>query len=108
MLIKIPRSWEISEREATPEQIYLNRRRFIKTLGLAAIFLLTALNESRGAATTLSGWHRVSAAVLDDTKSIYPAKRNEKFGLDRPLTDEWATAHYNNFYELTSTIFFPR
>lgn len=89
MLIKIPRGWEISEREAAPEQIYLNRRRFIKALGLA------------GAATLLRR-DRLAAAAFGDTKSIYPAKRNEKFVLDRPLTEEWVTAHYNNFYEFTT------
>src|SRR3970282_1838249 len=29
----------------------------------------------------------------------YPIKRNEKFVLDRPLTDEKINANYNNFYE---------
>ena len=92
MLIKIPRGWKIPEREATPEEFYLSRRQFIKKLGWGGI----------GAAMTLSGWDRAMAARRDNAKSIYPAKRNEKFVLDRPLTDEWATAHYNNFYEFTT------
>jgi sulfoxide reductase catalytic subunit YedY len=89
MLIKIPQGWEIPEREATPEAFYLNRRQFFKKFGLMSI----------GAAVALPGWNRVAAIAGNDVKSIYPAKRNEKFVLDRPLTDEWATAHYNNFYE---------
>jgi len=29
MLIRIPKPWEIPEREAAPERIYRNRRRFL-------------------------------------------------------------------------------
>lgn len=89
MLIKILRGWEIPEREATPEEFYLNRRQFIKRLGM-------------GAALALTGWGNAAAANRWVDQKIYPAQRNEKFVLDRPLTDEWATAHYNNFYEFTT------
>jgi sulfoxide reductase catalytic subunit YedY len=94
MLIKIHRGWEIPEREATPEEIYLNRRQFIKKLGFAGI----------GAVTVLSGMEHAVAGINDGGKgsNIYPAKRNPKYVLDRPITDEWATAHYNNFYEFTT------
>ena len=34
---------------------------------------------------------------------LYPAKRNEKYTLDRPITDEKINAHYNNFYEFNSS-----
>ena len=33
---------------------------------------------------------------------FFPAKRNEEFKLDRPLTDEMAAARYNNFYEFST------
>jgi sulfoxide reductase catalytic subunit YedY len=95
MLIKTLRGWEIPERDATPEEIFTNRRQFIKTMGLAGI----------GTAISLSGWDRAAAAMLNPrggNDQIYPAKRNPKYVLDRPLTDEWATAHYNNFYEFTT------
>ena len=35
----------------------------------------------------------------DPTRDLYPAKRNEKYVLDRPLTDEKINGNYNNFYE---------
>lgn len=92
MLIKILRGWEMPEREATPEEFYLSRRQFIKKVGLSGI----------GTALALTGWGSAEAASRQEDKRIYPAKRNEKFVLDRPLTDEWATAHYNNFYEFTT------
>ena len=34
---------------------------------------------------------------------IHPAKRNEKFTLDRPVTDESINTTYNNFYEFGSS-----
>src|SRR5262245_43595176 len=78
MLIRIPKRWEMAEREATPESVYLNRRELILGAGF-----LGAEALARGA----------------ETKSLYPAKRNEAFKLDRQVTEEWAATGYNNFYE---------
>jgi len=77
MLIRIPRGWEIPEREATPESVYLNRRQ-----------LLTA-----------AGFLGVGRLLSASTAGPYPAKRNPQFTLDRPITEEWAATAYNNFYE---------
>lgn len=81
MLIKIPKGWEIPERDATPESTYMNRRQL-----LAAAGFLSAGTLLQGA-TSGSG--------------LYPAKRNDKFTLDRPVTPEAAAEGYNNFYEFT-------
>ena len=35
----------------------------------------------------------------DPSADLYPAKRNETYTLDRPITDEAINGHYNNFYE---------
>ena len=78
MLIRIPRGWEIPEREATPESAYLNRRQLLAAAGFLGVEGLLA------AATPASP---------------YPAKRNPQFTLDRPITEEWAATSYNNFYE---------
>ena len=79
MLIKIPKGWEIPERDATPEHVYLNRRHILKAAGFLGVQgLIAAATES---------------------KSLYPAKRNPEFKLDRPITEEWAATGYNNFYE---------
>lgn len=37
------------------------------------------------------------------TSHLYPAGRNEKYKLDRPLTGELVAAKYNNFYEFSSS-----
>jgi methionine sulfoxide reductase catalytic subunit len=39
------------------------------------------------------------ADAPDPTADLYPTKRNEKYALDRPITDEKINGHYNNFYE---------
>ena len=36
MLIRLRRGWEIPELLATPEDVYLNRRKFLQTLGITS------------------------------------------------------------------------
>ena len=43
------------------------------------------------------------AKLPDPTADLYPAKRNEKYVLDRPITDEKINDNYNNFYEFNSS-----
>ena len=82
--LKIPKGWEIPEREATSEHVFLNRRKFLTAMGI----------------TTL-GATGLFPRSLTAANSLYPAKRNLRHELDRPITTEWHTAHYNNFYEFT-------
>ncbi len=91
--IIIPPGWKIPEQQATPEDIYLDRRRFIRQLGYSGLGLWGLLSG-------LSG-RGLSAASGPQTSGIYPAPRNAKFTLDRPLTAEQVAATYNNFYEFT-------
>ena len=88
------RGWEIPERLATPEHLVFNRRKFLAA-GASALAL------APGAALA----QRVTdlANLPDPSASLYPAKRNEKYKLDRPITDEKINAHYNNFYEFNSS-----
>ncbi len=84
------RGWEIPERLATPEHLVFNRRSVL--VGGAAALALTPR-------TALA--QRVSdlAKLADPTANLYPAKRNEKYKLDRPITAEKINDNYNNFYE---------
>jgi methionine sulfoxide reductase catalytic subunit len=86
------RSWDIPERLATPESVFLNRRAFLGgAVGAAAM----ALSSDPAGAQRL-------ADLPDPTRDLYPAKRNEVFALDRPITDETVNTTYNNFYEFGS------
>jgi methionine sulfoxide reductase catalytic subunit len=86
------RGWEIPESCATPEHLFLNRRAFLAATGAAAISLSPELALAQ----------RV-ADLPDPTVNLYPVKRNEKYVLDRPITDEKINTNYNNFYEFSST-----
>jgi sulfoxide reductase catalytic subunit YedY len=74
------KGWEIPEREATPEALFLSRRSLMRGAGtIAAMAVLP------------QGAHADAGP--------YPAARNETYKLDRPLTPENVASRYNNFYE---------
>jgi sulfoxide reductase catalytic subunit YedY len=87
MLIRRRRGWELPESAATDEAVYLDRRRLMQ--GLAAGPIL--------ASGLLSG--RAALADADPSAALYPATKNPKYTLDRPVTPEKDATTYNNFYE---------
>ena len=91
MLIKQNKIWEIPGLVETPESIFFNRRQIMQAAGLGAI--------STGLASVIPS---SAYAAADPTADLYPAKRNESFKLDRPLTPEDIASKYNNFYEFGS------
>ena len=91
------RGWEIPESLATPEHLFFDRRAFLAATG-ATIAGAAALSLAPGAARA----QRISD-LPDPTAGLYPAKRNEKYVLDRPVTEEKINTSYNNFYEFGST-----
>jgi len=102
--IKIPKAWEIAERNATHEDVYLNRRQFIKKLGYTGLgawgLAMGCLNNSPEAgAQDTSGEVRRS---IPRPSPPYPASGNSKYNVDRPITTEEVAASYNNFYEFTT------
>jgi sulfoxide reductase catalytic subunit YedY len=85
MLIKRSRGWELGENQATPEGVYLQRRSLVKAMGLGAASLaLPAI---------------AFAQDKDPSAALYPAKRNDKYGVPAPMTAEKLATTYNNFYE---------
>jgi len=84
------RSWELPEREATPEAVFFNRRSVLAGLGIA------------GASIAGAGLPRPAFAEEDPNAGRYPAPRNEAYTLDREITPENVTSIYNNFYEFGS------
>lgn len=104
MLIKRRRAWDIPERDATPEDAYWSRRRFIR--GGAAIATGGVLASGMLGGGVLAGVSRALAATGDGEASpwadLYPVDRNAAFTVERPLTDRRVAATYNNFYEFGS------
>ncbi len=96
--IKIPKEWEIPENQATSESDYINRRKFIKNLGLA------------GAGTLLFSGSNACAQERGVEKQLVPyraqklaAENNAAFTVKRQMTDETVAATYNNYYEFTTS-----
>jgi methionine sulfoxide reductase catalytic subunit len=87
MLIKRTRGWELPERAATREGLYLNRREIVTAMGLGGITLAAP---------------GLALAQDDPTAAKYPAPRNDKFGTPGPITTEKLATTYNNFYEFDS------
>jgi sulfoxide reductase catalytic subunit YedY len=97
MFIKRRRGWEIPESQATPEAVYLDRRRLVKAMALGPII------AGAGGAALLGGTRAVAAAAADPSAGLYPFARNDKYVLDRPISDERLATTYNNFYEFGSS-----
>lgn len=103
VLIRVFKSWQLPEAAATPEAVFLNRRRFLKgaiatSIGGAVLPLLGCQRQASTAASPVEG-----------TRSLQ-VSRNPGFDLDaagqlgdRPLTNELLAATYNNFYEYGSS-----
>jgi len=88
-------SWQLPERDATPEGVYLNRRRLLQ--GVAGAGLGAALAPLAGCGR--SGSDAELRSTLQQpplsAQKAPPAFQN----LDRPTTDEILAGQYNNFYE---------
>ncbi len=90
MFIRHKKRWEIPESDATPEAAFFARRNLLKA-GAAAVAV-----EALGVPPLFA-----AGEAPDPTASLYPAKRNDAYKLDRPLTPESVNQHYNNFYEFS-------
>ena len=89
------RGWEIPEAHATPESVFLNRRTFMASAGVAAT--AGGIGAFGFGSSVMSA---ASAVAADEVLSgLLPAKKNEKYVLDRALTPEKTNENYNNFYE---------
>ena len=98
-LIRIAKSWEIPESQVTPEAAFFNRRRFLKTLigaGIGATLL------------PVTGCENNSEIQTGSVSGTYPAYSNLNINpnfakVDRPITEEFLSSKYNNFYEFGGT-----
>ena len=104
MLIRRRRGWELRKSEATPEEVFLGRRRLLKGVAAGSILasgvgavIFAAHNGNRVAPQTAA-----LPPEDDPSTGLYPAERNPRYTLDRPLTDEKLATTYNNFYEFGS------
>ena len=94
MQIRMRRGWELPEAAATPEAVFLDRRRLIKAIGAGSLLAATSPLLRAGAA---------QAASEDPSAHLYPAMRNLRYRVDGDVTPEEITGAYNNFFEFGSS-----
>ncbi|ABS67974.1 oxidoreductase molybdopterin binding [Xanthobacter versatilis] len=90
MYIRRRRGWEIPESAATPEGLYFSRR---ELMGAGAMLAAASLAGPAAA-------QRVSD-LPDPSAGLYPAARNPRYTLDRPVTPEAKSSTVNNYYEFS-------
>lgn len=91
--------------EVTPYDVYVNRRRFLKTavaagtvITTAGLYHLSTQPDGEGAKTVALQPTAVEAPFLTEEE-----RRAQGFLVDEPLTSEYDITHYNNFYEFTTS-----
>jgi methionine sulfoxide reductase catalytic subunit len=91
VLIRVPKFWQLSEAVITPETIFFNRRRFLKTLAW------TGIGTAIGPMLSLSR----GLAFSDPLAGTQPLQSTQNLAFDpgRPITEREVAAIYNNFYE---------
>lgn len=83
--------------ELTTESVFWNRRTFLKALGFTGLNAWPLLN----ACTNFASEKLELGGTFVNLKTL-AAPRNDRYPLDRPLTDRVEAAKYCNFYEFTS------
>ena len=96
--IRIPKGWEIPENRATSESDYINRRKFIKDLGIVGAGTLSLFGTSACAQDD-----RVAKQLEPYQTQKLEFNKNPDFTVKRKQTEEIVAATYNNFYEFTSS-----
>jgi sulfoxide reductase catalytic subunit YedY len=108
MLIKVKRGWELSDSAATPEQVFRDRRRLMKTIAAGPIVLgttglLAACDDSQAESSAPAETQLAAAVEPDPSAHLYPVSRNLRYRLDRDVTPEDLATTYNNYYEFGSS-----
>lgn len=92
MRVRRKKAWELPDRDVSPERLVLDRRRFLETVaaaGAGAVFSAMAGSASAGG----------SEAAPPDIARLYPARRNARYRIDRPISKSEIVESYNNYYE---------
>jgi methionine sulfoxide reductase catalytic subunit len=92
MLVRSRAGWEIPEAQATSAELFTGRRRFLQ--GAAAALGAAAC----GIAPPAFAAGAASGALA----SLYPAPRNAKYKVHRPITPAKLVETHNNYYEFGS------
>ncbi|MGI9499472.1 MAG: protein-methionine-sulfoxide reductase catalytic subunit MsrP [Geminicoccaceae bacterium] len=101
MPIHKKKDWSIAEKDATDEDVYLNRRRILTAMGIGGAILAAPL-AFRAMKGALPAREPIAPPAPDPSAALYPVEQNPAYTLDRPLSAEEDVLTYNNFYEFGS------
>lgn len=97
--------WQLPESSATSESAFMNRRRFLASMGTTTMATAGALSTGfLGSALMTAGPASLHAATLTDTLTVAKAmnaRRNPAFKVNKPITPIETSGQYNNFYEFS-------
>lgn len=105
--LHLPPSWRLPEKESTPEDVFRDRRRIVRALGLGSIAALAPgpapVFGSDGSATPPEDDPARRPAIGDRWADVFPARKDPRWtvGPGRSLTPPSVAARVNNFYEFT-------
>jgi methionine sulfoxide reductase catalytic subunit len=96
-------SWHLPESRVTAERFFLNRRKFLRQLGVAGAgaMSLSAIGCREGTAADAAPANAPKTPAAITPSKGFPAPRHPDFNPDWKLSEEEVTATYNNFYEFT-------
>ena len=103
----LPKAWQRPEKEITPENVFNNRRHFLKLMGFATAGIAGALAAppafAKGMEAKLIQW-MIGDHQTAGLPPIANLKRNPDYSIRRPMTKENAALKYNNFYEFPAPV----
>ena len=92
-----PKPWD--KTVAVDQGTYWNRRRIIKSLGLATGSLMMSPIVSCAKSKSTEEIQTDNSFTFEGIEDYFPGDINTKYKLDRELTDKYTATHNNNFYE---------
>lgn len=93
--------WALADSAATPEAVFNDRRRLLKAMGIGSIILAAPAVVRLGGPTVVQP-PPMAPEMAAEQAALYPATRNPRYRIERPLTAEEHATTYNNFYEFGS------
>lgn len=89
----------VTENDSTSEAFFRERRRALKAVAVLGTGIMTGTVFGCGPAKDAA---KIGAQEHPPALEMYPAPRDPRFTLDRPITEEPYAASYNNFYEFST------
>ena len=97
-----PKPWD--KLKPIDEKYYLDRRKILKNLGMLSGAILASPTLLSACVSGNSADQEIQQEIdnkftFDGIEKFFTSKRNNKYVLDREITDEYSATHNNNFYE---------